>query len=180
VINQYNQVFRDVATNRNFDLVDTVRLLAMGNMVASDAGIGCMDSKYNFLLSRPITAIRNADQDGNAATDASPSWTPLLTTPNHPEYPSAHSCVTSAVAEVLTSVLKTANIGIDVPGATGGGTALTTSKHFNTADELLSNVADARVWSGLHYRFSTTAGITLGKEVSQYDLKRNFLPASKK
>ena len=179
VISQYNQVFRDVATAHKFDLVDTVRLLAMGNMVASDAGIACMDSKYHDLLWRPVTAIRNADQDGNAATTANTTWSPLLTTPNHPEYPSAHGCVTSAVTGVLTSVLKTQSINIDVPGATGGGTTLTTSQHFNTAQDLINQVADARVWAGLHYRFATTAGVEIGKQVSQWDLQRNFLPAKK-
>ena len=69
MINQYNQVFRDVATAHGFDLVDTVRLLAMGTMISSDAGITCMDSKYHYLLWRPVTAIRDADKDGNAATD---------------------------------------------------------------------------------------------------------------
>jgi hypothetical protein len=178
-VNQYNQVFRDVATNHGLDLVDTVRLFAMGDMVGADAGIACMDSKYHYLLWRPVTAIRNADLDSNAATTANMTWTPLLTTPNHPEYPSAHGCVSSAVMGVLASVLKTQTINIDVPGATGGGTTLTTTQHFNTAQDLLQNVADARVWAGLHYRFSTTAGVNLGAQVSQYDLQHNFQPATK-
>jgi PAP2 superfamily len=170
VINQYAQMFRDVAKARNFDLNQTARLLAMGTMVGSDAGIACMDSKYHYLLWRPVTAIRAADTDGNPATDPSPSWSPLLTTPNHPEYPSAHGCVTAATVAVLESLLKTKNINIDVPGATSGGTTLTTSRHFNTSDELLSNVANARVWAGLHYRFATTAGVELGKAVAKWDL----------
>jgi hypothetical protein len=178
-VNQYNQVFRDVATNRGFDLVDTVRLLAMGDMVGADAGIACMDSKYHYLLWRPVTAIRNASLDSNSATTPNATWSPLLTTPNHPEYPSAHGCVSSAVTEVLASVLKSQTINIDVPGATGGGTTLTATQHFNTAQELLQNVADARVWAGLHYRFSTTAGVNLGAQVSQYDLQHYFLPAKK-
>jgi hypothetical protein len=178
-VNQYNQVFRNVATNRGLDLVDTVRLFAMGDMIGADAGIACMDSKYHYLLWRPITAIRNADLDSNSATTANSTWSPLLTTPNHPEYPSAHGCVSSAVMGVLASVLKSQTINIDVPGATGGGTTLTTTQHFNTVQDLLQNVADARVWAGLHYRFSTTAGVTLGAQVSKYDLQHNFQPATK-
>ena len=84
VINQYNQVYRTIATSHNFDLVDTVRLLAMGNMVASDAGIACMDSKYHYLYWRPITAIRGAGLDGNAAITADPAWSP---SDHHPEPP---------------------------------------------------------------------------------------------
>lgn len=179
VINQYNQVYRDVATSRNFDLVDTVRLMAMGNMVAADAGMACWDSKYHYLYWRPVTAIRGAGLDDNAGTTADPAWSPLITTPNHPEYPSAHGCITSAVTAVLASVLKTSAINIDVPGATGGGTTLTTSQHFATADDLLKNVADARVWAGLHYRFSTTAGVNIGTQVAQFDLKGNFQPTKK-
>jgi hypothetical protein len=178
-ISQYNQVFRDVATNHGFDLIDTVRLLAMGDMVAADAGMACMDSKYHYVYWRPVTAIRNANLDGNAATTASAAWSPLLTTPNHPEYPSAHGCVTSAVTAVLASVLKSQTINIDVPGATGGGTTLTTSAHFNTTQDLLQNVADARVWAGLHYRFSTTAGVEIGRQVGQWDIEHNFLPNKK-
>jgi hypothetical protein len=60
-----------------------------------------MDSKYHYLLWRPITAIRNADLDSNSATSPNATWSPLLTTPNHPEYPSAHGCVSSAVMGVL-------------------------------------------------------------------------------
>ena len=178
-VNQYNQVFRDLATNRGLDLVDTVRLLAMGDMVGADAGIACMDSKYHYLLWRPVTAIRNANLDNNSATTPSSTWSPLLTTPNHPEYPSAHGCVSSAIAQVLASVVKSQTINIDVPGATGGGTTLTTTQHFNTVQDLLQNIADARVWAGLHYRFSTSAGVNLGAQVGKYDLQRYFLPAKK-
>src|SRR4051794_38448368 len=150
-VNQYNQVFRDVAANHGLDLVDAVRLFAMGDMVGADAGIACMDSKSHYLLWRPVTAIRNASLDSNSATTADATWSPLLTTPNHPEYPSAHGCVSSAITQVLASVLKSQTINIDVPGATGGATTLTTTQHFNTVQDLLQNVADARVWAGLHY-----------------------------
>jgi hypothetical protein len=134
----------------------------MGTMISTDAGIACMDSKYHYLFWRPVTAIRAATPDS--------TWSPLLTTPNHPEYPSAHGCVTAATVAVLEAFLKTKNINVDVPGATGGGTTLTTSRHFNTGDELLTDVANARIWAGLHYRFSTTAGVELGKAVAKWDL----------
>jgi hypothetical protein len=70
--------------------------------------------------------------------------------------------VTAATVAVLSRRAETKNINVDFPGATGGGTTLTTSRHFNTSDELIADVANARVWAGLHYRFSTTAGVELG------------------
>src|SRR5205807_1392412 len=94
-INQSNQTLRAVALQHNMDLVDTVRLLAMGNLVGTDAGIACFDSKFQYRFWRPITAIR---ADGVTA-DA--SWSPLFATPNHPEYPSQHGCVTSALAQTI-------------------------------------------------------------------------------
>src|SRR6266516_6486291 len=100
-INQGNQAFRDVASQHGLDLVDTARLLAMGELVEADASIACFDSKYHYLFWRPSTAIRHADLDGNPATEAEPSWLPLLNTPNHPEYPGAHGCITGALAEVV-------------------------------------------------------------------------------
>ena len=177
VISQSNQTARDAATAHKLDLVDTVRLLAMDDMVGADAGIACMDSKYHYLLWRPVTAIRNADKDGNAATTADPTWTPLLTTPNHPEYPAAHGCLTSAEADVYQNALKTSAINIDIPGATGGGTTLTTSRHYNNVDDLRKEIVEARIYAGLHYRGSGDAGVALGHQVASWTLKRFFLPA---
>jgi hypothetical protein len=174
VINQDNQMYRDTATKHSFDLVDTVRLLAMGDMVEADAGIACMDSKYHYLFWRPITAIRNADKDGNPGTDANATWTPLLTTPNHPEYPAAHGCNTAAAAEVLRTALKTAAVDVDIPGATGGGTTLTTSRHYATVDDMRKEIVEARIDAGLHYRNSANAGVTLGQQVAQWDLDHAF------
>ena len=114
-----------------------------------------------------FTAIRNADTDGNAATTADPAWTPLLLTPNHPEYPAAHGCITAAEGEVLAAVLDTRHIGIDV---TSPVTA--TTRHFDTVAELESEVVNARVWGGLHFRTSVEVGMRLGRDVAQDALDR--------
>ena len=176
-INQYNLAFRDLATAHGFDLVDTVRLLAMGNMVASDSGIGCMASKYRLAFWRPITAIRNAGSDGNPLTDADPTWSPLLTTPNHPEDPSAHGCVTGAVAEVFRAVLHTKWIGVDIHGsATGAPGDLTAVRHYNSVKDLTYEIINARTWIGFHYRFSTVEGVKLGQRAADWALARFFQP----
>jgi hypothetical protein len=176
VINQFNQVFRSVASQRGMDLVDTVRLLALGEMVTTDAGIACFDAKYHYLAWRPYTAIRNADLVGNPGIQADPTWLPLLSTPNHPEYPAAHGCVTGALAEILSTVLHTDLIGVDIPGATNGGTTLTATQHFDTADDLRREIVNARVWIGFHYRTSAEAGVALGTNVAGWTLKRYFQP----
>jgi len=176
-INQLNQTLQNVATQHHMDLLDTVRLLAAGNMVPTDAGLACFDSKYTYQFWRPITAIRNAGIDGNPGTTADPSWTPLLTTPNHPEYPSQHGCVTSALAQVLANTLHTSSINATIPGAQGGATTLTTAQTFATVHDLYVQLVNARVWIGFHYRNSVVAGENLGTAVATWELQRYFLSA---
>jgi hypothetical protein len=174
---QLNKTLENVATQHDLDLLDTVRLLAAGNMVSTDAGMACFDSKYTYRFWRPITAIRNANLDGNPATTADPSWTPLVTTPNHPEYPSQHGCITSALADVLANAVGTTDIDATIPGATGGGTTLTTSQTFATVDDLLTQLVNARIWIGFHFRNSVVTGEHLGTDVANWELQRYFLPA---
>jgi hypothetical protein len=173
---QLNQTLVNVATQHDMDLLDTVRLLAAGNMVSTDAGMACFDSKYTYLSWRPVTAIRNADLDGNPDTTADPTWTPLVTTPNHPEYPSQHGCVTSALAQVLANALGTTNIDATFSGATNGGTTLTTTQTFATVEDLLAQLVNARVWIGFHFRNSVVAGENLGTNVADWELQRYFQP----
>ena len=113
-INQINETMRDLTTAHGFDLLETARGLAMSNLVDSDAGIACFDAKYHYTFWRPATAIPHADIDGNNRTSADPTWTPLLTTPNHPEYPAAHGCLTSPDAEVDAKLLDTHRIEVDI------------------------------------------------------------------
>ena len=174
VPSQQNQLYRDVAVQHGMDLVDAVHLMAMGSLTVADAGIACFDSKYAHLAWRPYSAIRNADLDGNAATTADPAWSPLLSTPNHPEYPSAHGCVTSALADVLVNALGTQTINTTIWGATGGGTTLTTTRQFDTAKQLEDEIVNARVWAGLHWRNSDIAGVNIGDSVAGWALNHYF------
>jgi hypothetical protein len=177
VINQENQVLRNIATQHGMDLVDTVRLLAMGEMVATDAAIACFDSKYHYLFWRPSVAIPNAGTDNNPATIADPSWTPVGgTTPNHPEYPSAHGCLTGASAQVFAKALHTRDINVTIPGAIENS-SLTTTRTFATVNDVTSQLIDARVWVGFHWRFSDVQGVALGTAVAKWALKHNFRPA---
>jgi PAP2 superfamily. len=173
-INQLNRTLRDVATQHQMDLLDTARLLAMGNVVPTDAGIACFDSKYTYQLWRPITAIRNADIDGNAATTADPTWAPPVVTPNHPEYPSQHGCVTTALTQVLANALGTSNIDVTIWGAEGGLTTLTTSRTYSTVQDIGTQLVNARVWLGFHFRNTVIVGENLGTAVANWDLQHSF------
>ena len=86
-INQYNQTMQSVVSQHGMDLVDAAHLLAMGELVTTDAGIACFDSKFFYQFWRPITAIRNADKDGNPDTTADPAWQALLRSAGPPRIP---------------------------------------------------------------------------------------------
>ena len=182
VVRQYNGLARSIATSMSLDVPETARLLAMVNEVGADAMIAMMNAKYHYLFWRPVTTIDPTSvtndgfgpvpgfDDGNPATVEQPGWRPLVATPNHPEYPSAHATISSAIVEVLTRVLGTNAIQVDVQG----GPALNLTRHFATADQLRTEVANARVWAGLHDRFSVQAGSALGRQVADYDLNHAF------
>ena len=143
VIRQFNIAARDLATARALDTRDTARLLAMVNTVSADALMSALNAKYRFLFWRPVTAIAGAGvcpgqpsavtadgygpvpgfDDGNAATVEDPCWRPLVTTPNHPEYPAAHGTNTSAMAEVFTEFLGTDQIDLNIRGFDAAGLA---------------------------------------------------------
>ena len=166
-----NGTIRGVAVGQGWDAVRTARALVMNDMVESDSEIACMDAKYHYSLWRPYTAIRAADTDGNPATTADPAWLPLVPTPNHPEYPAAHACGTGAQAEVLARLLGTRRIETDVTSAVTGST-----RHYATVADIDSEVVNARVWAGLHYRTSGEVGLTLARRVARAALDDQFEP----
>ncbi len=169
---QYNLTFRQLAESRGLDAIEAARLMAMGDMVGADALIGCWDAKYHYLFWRPAYAIPLGDTDGNPDTIADPTWVPLLATPPHPEYPSAHGCLSSAEAEMLTEFFGTQLINVDIPSTVAGVDA----HHFTNANDLTQEIINARVWGGLHYRESVITGVNVGRKVAHWALQRYFLP----
>jgi hypothetical protein len=190
VVRQYNRVARDIADARSLGLPETARLAAMINLIGADALMSTFQAKYHYSFWRPVTvidptAVTNDDfgpvpgyDDANPATVEEPGWRPLMTTSNHPEYPSAHGTITSAVAEVLTTFLGTNQIDLDIhdfdPAGPPGN--LNAVRHFDKANALRHEIIDARVWAGFHYRFSDVAGVVLGRQVANFDLRHAFQP----
>ncbi len=171
---QYNLSYQQLATARGLSAVETARLMAMGDMVGTDAQIGCWDSKHHYLFWRPAFAIPQGDTDGNPNTAGDPTFVPLLPTPGHPEYPSAHGCETAAQAEVFAALLGTQHINIDIPSTVPG----IGSRHFKDANDLTKEIVNARVWAGIHYRELVIKGANLGRQVAQWALSRYFLPTN--
>jgi hypothetical protein len=108
-----------------------------------------------------------------------PLWTPVLATPNHPEYPSQHGCFSGAAAEVLAAAAGSDAINATIWGATAANTTgLVTTRTFATVQDLLSQLVDARIYLGFHFRNSVVAGENIGSAVTKWELQRYFLPTT--
>jgi len=161
----WNGVLRQIALGLDLDESEAARDFALMNVAGADARIACWDAKYAFNFWRPVTAIQRADEDGNPATEADPSWTPLIATPNFPEFVSAHTTISSAMATVLTLLFD------DDPGVAFTPTSPTNPgfvRAWTTFSEGVREVIDARVYSGIHFRSSDERGAKLGRQVARF------------
>jgi hypothetical protein len=169
-IQQAHGSYRKFITDHRLDIADASRFMGMTTVVAADALIACFDAKYHYAFWRPITAIHAGDTDGNPDTVADPNWLHLLpATPNHPEYPSAHSCLTPATGRVIARFLGTQEIDFTIPSLTGLG-----DRHFDSVSDLDYEVTNARIWGGIHYRTSVEVGTEIGKKVVHQVLAHHF------
>ena len=169
-VQQARGSFRKFVLDHDLDVVDASRFMAMISVTYADALIACFDAKYHYAFWRPITAIRAGDTDGNEETLGDPTWSTLLpSTPNHPEYPSAHSCVTPAGGRVVARFLGTGEIDFTVPSLTGLG-----DRHFDQVKDLEYDVGNARIWGGIHFRSAVEDGITIGKKTVDQVLAHHF------
>jgi hypothetical protein len=155
---------RQIAIAKNMDVVDSARFLALLSATEEDALIAVLDAKYKYEFWRPITAIRNADIDGNPETQRDPNWQPIENTPLHPEYPCAHCIVSSSVAAVIGSVLGSD----DIPEVMTSPFAPGVTHRFTSLRAYTDEVAMARIYAGFHYRFSATVGSEMGQKIGTY------------
>jgi hypothetical protein len=150
-------------------LADNARLIAMLAVANADAVAACFDAKYTYNFWRPTSAIRLADTDGNPATDADPTWTPFVATPNHPEYPAAHGCQDGSTAETLRSFYGTKKVSFSFDSTVTG-----TTHDYERTDDLVRDMKNGRVWGGMHFRHSTEVGAELGKDVAKWIARHHF------
>ena len=164
---------RQIVVGKNMTVTDSARFLALITAAEEDATIAVMDAKYKYAFWRPVTAIRNGDNDGNSATERQETWQPIDNTPMHPEYPCAHCIVSSALAAAAEAMLGTADIGeVTMVSPTAPGVTHRWSNLYAYADE----VAEARICAGFHYRFSTVVGQQMGRSIGSYAAKSILLP----
>jgi hypothetical protein len=159
----WNRIALTMAARRNTTLSDNARLFAVLNVAMADAAIACWDAKYTYVFWRPITAIQLADTDGNTMTDPDPNWTPLIVTPNFPEYPSGHATVSPAAVVVLQ-----ATFGDSGPFTLDSDVLPGVLHSFNSFAAAADEAFVARIYGGIHFRTSCRDGHQLGVAVGGY------------
>jgi membrane-associated phospholipid phosphatase len=113
------------------------RAYALQNITSIDAGIACWDSKYAYWAIRPF--------------QLDPEVKPLFPTPNHPSYPAAHGCLSTATAAILGYLFP---------------------RDAVTLAALAEEANESRMWAGIHYRSDTVAGAALGRAVANKVIDR--------
>ena len=159
----YNPIVRQAAMAKNMDVVDCAHLFALTSIAGNDALVAVFDAKYQYNLWRPVTAIRNADITQNPATPREESWLPLGDTPMHPEYPCAHCITSAAISTVLRNIVGEEFGEFSLTSPTAPGVTRKWSRLQDYSDE----VANARIYAGFHYRFSTEVGKDMGKKIGE-------------
>lgn len=198
----YNQIAVQIARQRNSDVVETARLLALVNVAMADAGTSSWDSKYHYAFWRPVTGIRESDAgtgpsglgDGNAATIGDPAFFPLgapasnLTGPNFtppfPAYPSGHAVFGGALFETLRNFYHTDHIAFtfvsdELNGQTvdnAGSVRPLRPRSFSRLSQAEEENGQSRIYLGIHWSFDKTNGIAQGRRIADYVFENAFTP----
>jgi hypothetical protein len=174
-----NGVARRFVDQFSLDVSDSARLFALLDLSMADAIITTWHDKYQYDFWRPITAIRHADSDGNPATVADPSWTPLfdpslpaaiagvgpaLITPPYPEAPSGATASASAAMHAFASFFGTDQMSFYATSSRFPAE----QRPFNRFSDLTTEVLNARIWAGIHFRHSDVQAEQIGHDVESY------------
>jgi hypothetical protein len=175
----YNAVARRFVDQFSLDASDSARLFALLDLSMADGIITTWHDKYEYDFWRPITAIRHADSDGNPDTVADPGWTPLfdpslpaaiggvgpaLITPPYPEHPSGAITAASAAMHAFASFVGTDEMTFYATSSRFPGEQRT----FHRFSDLTSEVLEARIWAGIHFRNADVQAEKIGHDVESY------------
>ena len=164
----WNQLVRQLTVTRKLDPSSAARAYLLLNLAGADALIAAWEAKFHYNQWRPITAIRSTGDDGSAATTTDTTWSPMITTPPFPDYPAGHTSYAGAAEGVLSALFgpKPGGLSLTSPALAG------VTHRYEGFKDVADEVSNARVWGGVHWRTSCTAGRTLGHAIADLALAR--------
>ena len=169
----WNRIARIIVGQRTLDRWEHARLFALLNASIADGYIAGADTRYLYNFWRPVTAIRAGDSDGNDATAGDPAWDTFMNTPSLPDYPSTHSVAGGAAAVVMSRFFGTDQLTFTM---TSGPPFAGITRSFKSLSEAQEENGDSRVYSGIHFRNSTVAGILQGEQVGRQAFAQYLQP----
>lgn len=193
----YNMIATSVALNEQklLTIEDFSQYLALINVAMADAGIAAWESKYYFMIARPVTYIRSAGVDDTPWGTRDPNWTPLGApvtngaednrnlTPPFPSYPSGHATFGAALFQSMIEYFKHKNGSFPDDGVPfyfvsdeyngvnrGPGQQTPRTKietHFDSFRHAERLNADSRIYLGIHWKFDADDGIAMGQAIGK-------------
>lgn len=161
-----NPVIRGAVIAKGLTGIEAARTFALAHLAAYDALVAVFDAKYAYNFWRPMTAVR-----ASAKTPADTAWMPLVDAPMHPEYPCAHCINSAAVSTVLQALLgEPGTLVMTSPTLPG------VERRWTRLADYSTEVSNARIWSGVHYRFSTEVGARMGRAVGEFVVGKVMRP----
>src|SRR5882724_1447025 len=169
----WNRIARIIAGQRVLDRWEQARLFALLNAAMADGYIAGADTRYLYNFWRPVTAIRAGGSDGNDATAGDPTWETFMNTPPLPDYPSTHSVLGGAAAVVMSRFLGTDQVSFTM---TSGPPFAGITRSFTSFSQAQEENGDSRMYSGIHFRNSTVAGILQGEQIGRQTFAQYLQP----
>jgi hypothetical protein len=169
----YPDFVRTRVAEEDIHLWSAARLFALLAIDNFDALISGWDAKYTYEYWRPVTAIHDADADGNDRTTADPDWEPEMTTPPHPDYPAALSLLCAGGAEILKDFF-----GSDVAFTRESGSVpdgMPATRSYESIDAAVESCGMSRIYNGFHFRSGVEIGTEMGRDRAQYILDTHLV-----
>jgi PAP2 superfamily len=166
----WSRIFRTLSAQEGLSIAENARFFAMLYMGAADALISVWDDKAFWNFWRPITAIREADTDGNPATEPDPGWLPLIANPPYPEHPSGHTGLSGSIVATLQEFFGTDRMAWSDTNNAG------LTRSFTRFSHAIHEIVGARIWSGIHFRTADEQGARIGRQVAKWRDRHYFRP----
>jgi hypothetical protein len=175
---QWNRALRGVGETRVHRIGDNARLFALANMATADALITSWDSKRHYVFWRPITAIREGDNDSNPWTMGDSTWQPLVNTPNYPDYTSGANSLGGAMTRMLKLFFDSDRGPFEVTSL--HPLAVQKTRVYARFSDAADDLVEARIYLGIHFRFADVAARQQGERVAEHAFDHFLLPIDRR
>ena len=171
---QWNLALRDIAIAHVPAIGDSARLFALANLASADAIITVWESKRTYANWRPVTAIQEGGDDGNTKTRGDTNWRPFINTPNYPDIPSGANAFTRAMTSTLELFFGTDHFTFVMKS--NNPAAVPNEREYTRFSDAARDVVNARIYQGIHFRFTDLAGRKVGRDVAHWTFHHALQP----